>query len=164
MVRWYHHRKERTMSKVEQKLQEMGLALPPQPKPGGNYVPAVLTGNLLFISGHVPAGAPAPKGRVGVELTADEGYQAARQSALNCLASAKAVIGDLDRITRVVKVVGFVNAGTDFDGFPQVVNGASDFLVELFGEAGRHARSAIGLFVPFGFAVEVEMVLEIAGA
>lgn len=149
------------MSKIQERLKELGLELPPVPPPGGNYVPAVQTGNLLYTSGNVPHGAPAPKGRVGAELTLEEGYAAARQCALNCLAGAQSVIGDLDRISRVVKVLGFVNAAPDFDAYPKVINGASDFLVEVFGDAGRHARSAIGLNVPYNFAAEVEIIFEL---
>jgi enamine deaminase RidA (YjgF/YER057c/UK114 family) len=149
------------MSQVEARLQELGITLPPVPPRGGNYVPAVQTGNLLYTSGNVPHGAAAPKGKVGADLTVEQGYDAARWCVLNCLASAKSVIGDLDRIERVVKVLGFVNAAPEFDAFPKVVNGASDLLVEIFGEKGRHARSAVGLFVPGNFAVEVEMVLEL---
>jgi enamine deaminase RidA (YjgF/YER057c/UK114 family) len=152
------------MSQVEARLQELGITLPPVPPRGGNYVPAVQTGNLLYTSGNVPHGAPAPKGRVGTDLTLEQGYEAARYCVLNCLASARSAIGDLDRIERVVKVLGFVNAGGDFNEFPKVVNGASDLLVEIFGEKGRHARSAVGLFVPGNFAVEVEIILELKPA
>lgn len=150
------------MSRVEARLGELGLRLPPAPTPGGNYVPSARSGKLLFTAGNVPASPGASyKGRVGAELTVEQGYEAARLCALNCLAGVKATLGDLDHIERVVKVLGFVNAGVGFDRFPLVVNGASDLLVAVFGEKGRHARSAVGLFVPDNWAVEVDMVLEL---
>jgi enamine deaminase RidA (YjgF/YER057c/UK114 family) len=149
------------MSRVEEKLAELGLQLPAVPKPGGNYVPAVRTGNLVYTSGYASGGAPVEKGKVGADLTVEQGYAAARQCALNCLAAAKSLIGDLDRIQRVVKVLGFVNSAPDFDAHPKVINGASDLLVAVFGENGRHARSAVGLAVPFNYAAEVEMIFEV---
>lgn len=150
---------------VEARLQEIGLELPPPPRPAANYVGAVQSGSLLFISGHVPTrdGTFVYVGKVGKDLSLEEGYEAARIAALNCLASAKTVIGDLDRVTRVVKILGMVNCSEDFGDQPKVVNGASDLLVQLFGEAGRHARSAVGMqALPFGVAVEIEMILEVA--
>ncbi|OQA45756.1 MAG: Endoribonuclease L-PSP [Chloroflexi bacterium ADurb.Bin325] len=149
------------MSRIAERLKELGIELPPVPPPGGNYVPAVQTGNLLYTSGNGPLGVARPQGRVGADLTIEEGYAAARQCALNCLAGAQSVIGDLDRISRVVKVLGFVNAAAGFDAHPKVINGASDVLVEIFGDAGRHARSAVGLDVPFNFAAEVEIIFEL---
>ena len=150
------------MSRVEERLEKLGLVLPSVPPAGGNYVPAVRAGNLLFTAGNVPFHPSGGyRGRVGAELSQEEGYEAARLCVLNCLAGVKAAIGDLDLIERVVKVTGFVNAGTGFDRFPLVVNGASDLLVSLFGENGRHARTALGLFVPDNYAVEVEMVLQL---
>jgi enamine deaminase RidA (YjgF/YER057c/UK114 family) len=149
------------MSQIADRLTELNIQLPPVPPPGGNYVPAVQTGNLLYTSGNVPHGAAKPKGRVGGDLTIEEGYAAARQCALNALAGAQSVIGDLDRIARVVKVLGFVNAAPDFDASPKVINGASDVLVEIFGDRGRHARSAVSLGVPYNFAAEVEIVFEL---
>jgi enamine deaminase RidA (YjgF/YER057c/UK114 family) len=150
--------------RVEAKLNELGLQLPPPPRPAANYVGAVLTGNLLFISGHGPmkGGEIAYSGKVGKDLSVEQGYEAARLVALNCLASAKATLGDLDRIRRVVKLLGMVNCTEDFGDQPKVMNGASDLLVQLFGEAGRHARSAVGMqALPFGIAVEIEMILEV---
>jgi enamine deaminase RidA (YjgF/YER057c/UK114 family) len=150
--------------RVEAALNALGLELPPPPKPAANYVGAVRTGNLLFISGHGPTrdGRFAYVGKLGKELSVEQGYEAARLVALNCLASAKSVLGDLDRIKRVVKLLGMVNCTEDFGDQPQVINGASDLLVQLFGEAGRHARSAVGMqALPFGIAVEIEMVLEV---
>ena len=149
---------------VEAKLQELGIVLPPPPKPVANYVPSVMTGNLLFLSGHGPVkdGKLAYVGKVGSQLTIEQGYEAARLTALNCLASAQAALGTLNRVRRVVKVTGFVNSAPGFTNQPQVINGTSDLLGELFGEAGRHARSAVGMAeLPFGIAVEVEMVLEV---
>jgi enamine deaminase RidA (YjgF/YER057c/UK114 family) len=149
---------------VEAKLKELGLELPPTPRPAANYVSAVQTGNLLFVSGHGPAkdGKFVCIGKVGKDLNVEQGYEAARLVALNCLASAKAVLGDLDRITRVVKILGMVNCTEDFGEHPRVINGASDLLVQLFGDAGRHARSAVGMqSLPFGIAVEIEMIFEV---
>lgn len=150
---------------VEDRLRELGIELPPPPRPAANYVGAVQAGRLLFISGHVPTkdGAVTYVGKVGKDLSLEEGYEAARLAALNCLASAKTVIGDLDRITRVVKILGMVNCTEDFGEHPKVLNGASDLLVQLFADAGRHARSAVGMqSLPFGVAVEIEMILEVA--
>jgi enamine deaminase RidA (YjgF/YER057c/UK114 family) len=151
--------------RVEATLKELGLELPPTPRPAANYVGAVQTGNLLFISGHGPVrdGQMAYVGKVGKDLSVEQGYEAARLVALNCLASAKSVLGDLDRITRVVKVLGVVNCSEDFGDQPKVINGASDLLVQLFGDSGRHARSAVGMqALPFGIAVEIEMIFEVA--
>ena len=150
--------------RVEDKLKELGLELPPTPRPAANYVGAVRSGNLLFVSGHGPTkdGKVTHTGKVGKDLGVEEGYEAARLVALNCLASAKSVIGDLDHITRVVKILGMVNCTEDFGDQPKVINGASDLLVQLFGESGRHARSAVGMqALPFGIAVEIEMIFEV---
>lgn len=149
---------------AEKKLQEMGISLPQTPKPIANYVPAVRTGNLLFVSGHGPYndGKVATSGKLGKELTVEQGYQAARNVALNCLASVKGNLGDLDRVKRVVKLLGMVNCTEDFKDQPKVINGASDLLVEVFGDAGRHARSAVGMqSLPNGIPVEIEMILEV---
>jgi enamine deaminase RidA (YjgF/YER057c/UK114 family) len=150
--------------RLEAKLRELGLDLPPTPKPAANYVGAVQSGNLVFVSGHGPTkdGKFSYIGKVGKDLSVEEGYEAARLVALNCLASAKAIIGDLDRITRVVKILGMVNCPEDFGDHPKVINGASDLLVQLFGDSGRHARSAVGMqALPFGIAVEIEMIFEV---
>jgi enamine deaminase RidA (YjgF/YER057c/UK114 family) len=149
---------------VEAKLRELGLELPPPPRPAANYVGAVQTGHLLFVSGHGPTqdGGFVCIGKVGKDLSVEQGYEAARLVALNCLASAKAVLGDLERIKRVVKILGMVNCAEDFGEQPRVINGASDLLVQVFGEAGRHARSAVGMqSLPFGIAVEIEMIFEV---
>ncbi|MDR7522742.1 MAG: RidA family protein [Armatimonadota bacterium] len=150
--------------KVEARLAELGLELPVPPGPLANYVRTVRVGNLLFVSGHGPHrdGRPQFIGKVGQDLTVDQGYQAARLVALNCLASVKEALGDLDRVKRVVKLLGMVNCTPEFGQQPQVINGASDLLVDLFGEAGRHARSAVGMgALPQGIAVEIEMILEV---
>jgi enamine deaminase RidA (YjgF/YER057c/UK114 family) len=149
---------------IEKKMQELGITLPVTPKPMANYVPAVRTGNLLFLSGHGPYadGKVKMSGKVGKELTLEEGYQAARNVALNLLASAKAALGDLSKVRRVVKLLGMVNCSEDFKDQPKVVNGASDLLVEIFGDAGKHARSAVGMqALPNGIPVEIEMILEV---
>jgi enamine deaminase RidA (YjgF/YER057c/UK114 family) len=149
---------------AEKKLQELGISLPQTPRPIANYVPAVRTGNLLFVSGHGPYndGKTATSGKLGKELTVEQGYQAARNVALNCLASVKGILGDLDKVKRVVKLLGMVNCTEDFKDQPKVINGASDLLVEVFGDAGRHARSAVGMqSLPNGIPVEIEMIIEV---
>ena len=150
---------------AEQKLNELGLTLPQPPKPVGNYVLAVKTGNLLFVSGHGPYndGKTKISGKVGRELTIEEGYQTARNVALNCLASIKGTVGDLNKVKRVVKLLGMVNCTEDFKDAPKVINGCSDLLVTIFGEAGKHARSAVGMqALPNQIPVEIEMILEIS--
>jgi enamine deaminase RidA (YjgF/YER057c/UK114 family) len=152
---------------VEKKLAEMGLSLPPSPTPVANYIPAVRSGNLLFVSGHGPAFLKDGKieyirGKLGRDLTVEQGYEAAKHVMLNILQSIKGVVGDLDKVRRVVKVLGMVNCTEDFPDQPKVINGASDLLVALYGERGRHARSAVGMQqLPFGIAVEIEMVVEV---
>jgi len=152
---------------VEEKLASLGLSLPSvPPRAVANYVGAVRVGNLLFVSGHgpqLPDGTNPYIGKVGRDLDVDKAYAAARQVCLNCLASVKAAVGDLDKVRRVVKLLGMVNSAPDFGQQPQVINGASDLLVQLFGENGRHARSAVGMAaLPMGIAVEIEMILEVA--
>ena len=152
---------------AERKLEALGLSLPPIPQPVANYVPLVRTGNLLFVSGHGPGIITDGKlsfiqGKLGKDLDVKQGYDAARQVMLNILQSVKQELGDLDKVKRVVKLLGFVNCTPDFPDQPKVINGASDLLVELFGERGRHARSAVGMQqLPFGIAVEIEMVVEV---
>lgn len=146
----------------EDRLKELGLVLPAPPKPVATYVPAVLAGNLLFLSGVLPMqdGQLAFVGKLGRDLTVAQGVEAARVAALNALAIAKQELGGLDRITRVVKVVGHVASAEGFTDQPQVLNGASDLLVAIFGEAGRHARVAVGAAeLPRRAAVEIEMIL-----
>jgi enamine deaminase RidA (YjgF/YER057c/UK114 family) len=154
--------------KVEERLKELGLELPPPPRPVANYVPAVQIGNLVFVSGHGPrrAGTPAYMGKLGRELTTPQGYEAARSVMLNILATLKSVLGDLDRIQQVVKLLGMVNCTEDFREQPQVINGASDLLVALYGERGRHARSAVGMQSLPGDAdgsipVEIELIVAV---
>jgi len=151
---------------IDARLSELGIELPPANVPAGNYVPYVQTGNLLFVSGQIPMvdGKPGFIGRLGAEIEVEEGAKAARTCALAILSQVKAALsGDLDRVKRVGKLTGFVAATPDFTGQPTVVNGASDLMVEIFGDAGRHARAAVGMSsLPAGVAVEVEAVLEVA--
>lgn len=150
---------------IEAKLAELGITLPVPAAPVANYVPFVVTGNLLFISGQLPIGPDGlVKGRLGETVEIGAGAAAARLSAINLIAQAKLALGgDLTRIRRVVKLVAFVNGTADFTDQPKVVNGASDLFVEVFGEIGRHARSAVGTnALPLGAAVEVEAIFEIA--
>lgn len=152
------------MSTYEGKLESMGHKLPDVPKPVAAYVPGLQVGNLVFTSGQIPlvAGEVKWRGKVGKDLSLEEGYEAARICALNCLAVVKSVIGDLDRISRIVKVVGFVNSAPGFTGQPKVVNGASELLGQVFGDKGQHARSAVGVSeLPLDSAVEVEMIVEV---
>ncbi|WP_042420566.1 RidA family protein [Streptacidiphilus anmyonensis] len=152
------------MSKVETRLAELGLALPEVVPPLAAYVPAVQTGDFVYTSGQLPmvAGKLALTGKVGAEVTAEEAKEQAKICAINALAAVKSVIGDLDRIERVVKVVGFVASAPDFTGQPGVVNGASELLGEVLGEAGVHARSAVGVAVlPLDAPVEVEIQVKV---
>ncbi|MFG3437962.1 RidA family protein [Nonomuraea sp. NPDC047897] len=149
----------------EQKLADLGLTLPEVVPPLAAYVPAVRTGDLVYTSGQVPMvdGKPARTGKLGAELTADEGKEMARICALNALAVLKSELGDLGRVVRVVKAVVFVASAPDFTGHPQVANGASELLGEVFGEAGRHARSAVGVAaLPLDSPVEVELIVEVS--
>ncbi|MGC4376924.1 RidA family protein [Fictibacillus sp. Mic-4] len=144
----------------ESKLQELGLALPPVRPSVGNYVSRVRVGNLLFTAGQ---GVDQYHGKIGRDLTVEEGYLAARQSMLNLLSVVKDELGELSKVKRVVKILGFVNSAEDFIDQPKVMNGASDLLVQVFGEKGRHARSAVGMAqLPNNTAIEIEMILEIA--
>lgn len=147
----------------EQKLRELGLQLPAANPPIANYVRAVRTGNLVFLAGHGECGATPLKGKLGAGVSTDSGYASARRVALCLLSSLKAEIGDLRKVRRVVRVFGMVNATEDFTEQPRVINGASDLLVSVFGERGRHARAAVGMqSLPQGIAVEIEMVVEVA--
>ncbi len=149
---------------AEKKLKDMGIALPSPPQPVANYVRAVRVGNFLFVSGHGPYndGKIKMAGKVGGDLTVDEGYRVARNVGLNCLATIKAALGDLDKVERVVKLLGMVHCTEDFKDTPTVINGCSDLLVEVFGEKGKHARSAVGMqALPNGIPVEIEMILDI---
>jgi enamine deaminase RidA (YjgF/YER057c/UK114 family) len=149
---------------AEKKLKDLGIILPAPPQPIANYVRAVRVGNFLFVSGHGPYNDGKIKlaGKVGRELTVEEGYQVARNVGLNCLATVRAAVGDLDRVKQVVKLLGMVNCTEDFKDQPKVINGCSDLLVEVFGEIGKHARSAVGMqALPNGIPVEIEMILDI---
>ena len=150
---------------AEARLKELGITLPTPAKPVGNYIPGVRVGNLLFLSGHGPVridGAPTARGKVGRDLSTEEAYKVARDVGLNLLGSARHVLGSLDKVKRVVKVLGMVNAVEGFGEQPKVVNGFSDLMVEVFGENGRHARSAVGMgSLPMGIPVEIEMILEV---
>lgn len=153
------------MSQLSDRLAELGITIPPVAKPVAAYVPAVVSGNLVFTSGQLPFrdGALPATGKVGAEVDAETAKELARLCVLNGLAAADGVIGSLDRITRVVKVVGFVASDPAFTGQPGVINGASELLGEIFGEAGAHARSAVGVAVlPMDAPVEVEFVFEFA--
>jgi enamine deaminase RidA (YjgF/YER057c/UK114 family) len=151
----------------EHRLRELGLRVPEPPPAVANYVGAVRSGNLLFVAGHGPfeEGKPTFVGKLGRELDVAEGRRSAQLVALNMLATIKAELGDLDRVTRVVKLLVLVNSMPDFGDQPQVANGASDLLVDIFGEErGRHARSAVGMgALPFGISVEIEGVFEVEG-
>jgi enamine deaminase RidA (YjgF/YER057c/UK114 family) len=152
------------MSKVEDRLKEMGIELPEPRGPAGNYVSAVRTGNLVFLAGVGPRqpGGELVIGKLGRDLTVEQGYEAAKWCAVSLLANLRAEIGDLDRVVRMVKLLGMVNSDPDFTQPPAVMNGCSDLLVEVLGEAGRHARCAVGLAtLPNGMAVEVESVVEV---
>jgi enamine deaminase RidA (YjgF/YER057c/UK114 family) len=149
----------------EARLQALGITLPPAPEPVANYVNGVQTGNLIFLAGKGPRRADGSEitGKLGGEISIEEGYEAARLTAINQLAVLKAMLGDLSRVTRVVKVLGMVNSQPDFVEQPAVINGFSDLIVEVFGERGRHARAAVGMAsLPRGQAVEIEMIVEIA--
>jgi enamine deaminase RidA (YjgF/YER057c/UK114 family) len=149
---------------AEARLRELGIELPPVPPPMGTYVRAVRAGNLLFLAGHGPRkdDKHVYVGKVGRDFTVEEAAQAARLVGLGLLASTRAALGSLDRVKRVVKVLGMVNAVDGFGDQPKVINGCSDLLVEVFGEAGRHARSAVGMgSLPAGIAVEIEMIIEV---
>lgn len=148
----------------EKQLQEMGIVLGEVKAPVANYVKAVQTGNLLFLSGHIPDEVAGKKtrGKVGTVLTVDEAKEAARLTGIALLTTLKAYVGDLGKVKRIVKVFGMVNADPSFTQHPAVINGCSDFLVAVFGEKGKHARSAVGMgSLPFDAAVEIEMIVEL---
>ncbi len=150
---------------VTARLAELGIEIPEVVPPVAAYVPAVVTGRYVYTSGQLPMrdGAMIAEGLVGTDVDPDIAKECARQSAINALAAVQSVIGSLDRVTRVVKVVGFVASAPTFTGQPAVINGASELLLEIFGDAGRHARSAVGVAaLPINAPVEVEMVLEVA--
>lgn len=152
------------MSKIEQKLQELGITLPIPGEPKFSYIPCNQTGNLVYTSGQDCRidGELMYTGKLGPDLTIEQGQEAARQTIINCLAVIKAHLGDLDRVVKIVKLLGFVNSAPGFADQPYVMNGASDLLVEVFGENGKHARSAIGTSeLPFHTPVEIELIVEV---
>ena len=155
---------DQMLGSVDAKLEEMGIVLPSPPTPIANYVGFVRTGNLLFLSGQlcVADGAPVAKGKLGSQVNVEGGQAAARVSAINLLAQVKIALGDLDKVVRVVRLGGFISATPDFLGASTVMNGASDLMVEVFGDKGRHARSAVTVPVlPADAAVEVEAIFEV---
>ena len=148
---------------VETNLAALGLELPEVATPAGAYVPAVVSGNLVFTAGQIPLvdGKLMAEGRLGAEITAEQGKEIAQRCALNAIAAVKSVLGDLERVKKVVKVVGFVASTTEFTAQPGVVNGASELLQAAFGDVGIHARSAVGVAVlPLNSPVEVELIVE----
>jgi enamine deaminase RidA (YjgF/YER057c/UK114 family) len=148
---------------IEDKLMELNIQLESSPKPAGNYVPYTMVPPMIYLSGVTPKinGALQYKGKVGQDLTKEEGYQAARQCVINQLSTLKAALGDLNRIVSIVKMEGFIHAAPDFYELPFVLNGASDLLVEVFGDKGKHARSAIGVAaLPGAAAVEIELIVQ----
>jgi enamine deaminase RidA (YjgF/YER057c/UK114 family) len=149
---------------IDARLKELKIELPPVPKPGGNYVHAVRTGNLLFLAGKGPSNpdGSVPKGKVGRDVSTEEGYRHARSVGLVLLAVMKDNLGSLDRVRRVVKVLGMVNSAPEFSEQPSVINGCSDLFVEVLGDKGRHARSAVGMGgLPGGMTVEIEVIVEV---
>jgi enamine deaminase RidA (YjgF/YER057c/UK114 family) len=149
---------------AEQRLTELGIVLGAPPAPAGLYAPVVRTGNLLFVSGQIPAidGKPINAGKVGATISVEEAATQARQCALSALAAVRAELGSLDEVRRVVRVGGFVASAPGFTQQPQVINGASQLLIDVFGEAGRHARAAVGVAeLPLGVPVEVEFLFEV---
>jgi enamine deaminase RidA (YjgF/YER057c/UK114 family) len=149
---------------IEGRLQELGIALPEPGAPVANYVNSVRTGNLVFMAGKGPKDAEGNyiTGKVGADLTIEEGYAAARLTAIQQLAALKDEIGDLNKVVRIVKVLGMVNSAPDFTDQPKVINGFSDLMVEVFGDRGKHARAAVGMVsLPVGIAYEVEMIVEV---
>ena len=155
------------MTAAEANLIQLGIELPPVPSPIANFIRARQAGGLLFLSGHGPVRPDGSRvvGKVGSDLDVEEAKAAARLTGLNLLATAREHLGSLDRVQAVVKVLAMVNSAPGFDRQPQVVDGFSDLMVEVFGEQGRHARSAVGMAeLPFGIPIEIEMILEVVGS
>jgi len=153
-----------TMSNPYERLKDLGISLPKSPRPIANFVPHVQEGNLLFLSGQGPqeAGGYLHTGKVGLDVTSDEAYEHARLTGINLLAVMQEALGNLSRVKRIVKLLGMVNAAPDFREHPKVINGCSDLMMAVFGEAGRHARSAVGLgSLPNNITVEIEAVIAI---
>ena len=152
------------MGRIDDRLAEIGLTLPAASAPLANYVPATRVGNLVYTAGQVSRSADGDrKGKLGADLSIEQGREAARMCALNCLAALLTQVGSLDNVRQIVRVGVFVNSAAGFDQQPAVANGASDLLVDVFGEAGKHARTAVGVNeLPAGYAVEVDLVVEVA--
>ncbi len=151
------------MSAVENRLKEIGIEIPAVPKPVAAYVPGVEAGGLVYTSGQLPvSGGELKKGKLGDGVSVEDGYEAAKLCAINCLAVIKSLAGDLDRVERVVKLVGFVNCAPDFNDQPKVINGASELMLTAFGDAGLHSRSAVGVAsLPLGAVCEVEAIVKL---
>ena len=150
---------------IQDKLKSLGITLPQAAAPAANYVPWVISGNQVFVSGQLPMedGKIAVAGQLGDNVSLEDGQRAARLCAVNILAQARAALGDLDRVTRIVRLGGFVASADSFTDQPKVVNGASDLMVEVFGDKGRHARAAVGVnTLPLGVAVEIDAIIEFA--
>jgi enamine deaminase RidA (YjgF/YER057c/UK114 family) len=153
------------MSRIEQRISELGLELAEPTRPVANYLSAVRVGDLVYVSGHGPKPDPDNEfvGKVGSDVDVETAYRAAGVTILNCLSTLRAEIGDLDRVEQVVKLLGMVNSAEGFNKQPQVINGASDRLVDIFGDRGRHARSAVGMAeLPGDIAVEIELIVKVA--
>jgi enamine deaminase RidA (YjgF/YER057c/UK114 family) len=151
--------------KTEARLKELGIELPETTQPMANYVNAVRTGNLLYLAGKGPGlpGKPLPVGKIGRDFSIEQGYRLARDTGLNLISVMKAELGDLDKVARIVKVLGMVNATSEYGHQPEIINGCSDLFVEVFGERGKHARSAVGMgSLPRGIPVEIEVIVEVA--
>lgn len=152
------------MSNVEKKVQEMGLSIPEAPKPVAAYIPGIKVGEFVYTAGQIPLanGELKYKGKVGAEVSVEDAYEAAKVCALNCLGVVKSIIGDLDKVEQIVKVVGFVNSADGFNMQPKVINGASELFGEIFGEKGAHARSAVGVNeLPLDATCEVEIIVKV---
>ncbi|NDB52337.1 MAG: RidA family protein [Nitrosopumilaceae archaeon] len=150
---------------IEDKLKQLGIVLPTPPKPAGSYIPVVITGNLAFVSGQIPMqdGKVLYTGKVPSEKSIEEAQAAAKICAINLLAQLKANLGNLDRITKIVRVSGFVNSTAEFSEQPKIINAASDLFFEIFGEKGKHSRIAVGVTsLPLGSTVEIDMTVEFA--
>lgn len=149
---------------IEERIRELGFKLPPCPEPAASYVPAVLNNDLVFVAGQTPKreGELVYKGKLGMEISLDEGYMAARIAVLRSLSAVKSVVGDLDHIVKVVKMIGYVNCTEDFEDHAKVINGASDLLEDIFGEEGKHARVSVGTSsLPGGAPVEIELIVKV---
>ena len=150
---------------IEEKLKELGIELKTPPSPVANYIPVQQTGNLIYLSGQGPRNESGDfiSGKVGSDIKAEEAYELARNTAINLVSAMKSYLGSLDKVKKIVKVFGMVNSTSDFTDHPKVINGCSDFFVEVFGDKGRHARSAVGMgSLPNNMAVEIEIIVEVS--